>query len=93
MHPSPNISRSTVIGCEAKYELSKKKVSRRNFSEIEVFGEEKGYIRVRRCTCTMYVSGFRPLETAPPKTVLYLIVVGGEQPRRGICLVGLCHQG
>jgi len=22
MHPSPNISRSTVIGCEAKYELS-----------------------------------------------------------------------
>jgi len=28
----------------------------------------------------------------PPKTVLYLIVVGGEQPSRE-CLVGLCHQG
>ena len=25
MHPSPNILRSTVIGCEANYELSKKK--------------------------------------------------------------------
>ena len=24
MHPSPNISRGTVIGCEAKYELAKK---------------------------------------------------------------------
>ena len=39
----PNILRSTVIGCEAKYELTKKKVSRKNiFSEIEVFGQEKG---------------------------------------------------
>ena len=24
MHPSPNISRNTVIGCEAKYEVTKK---------------------------------------------------------------------
>src|SRR6218665_920996 len=28
----------------------------------------------------------------PPKTVLYLIVVGSEQPSRGM-LVRLCHQG
>jgi len=41
----PNISRSgrTVIGCEAKYELSKKWSQGGTLcSEIEVFGEEKG---------------------------------------------------
>jgi len=30
MHPSPNILRTSVIGCEAKYELTKK-IFRRNF--------------------------------------------------------------
>src|SRR6218665_1873759 len=41
MHPSPNISRSTAIGCEAKYELTRSQ--RRNLfcSEIEVVGQEK----------------------------------------------------
>jgi len=48
MHPSPNVSRSSVIGCEAKYELSKKKVSRRNFcSVIQVFDQERDYIIIR----------------------------------------------
>jgi len=40
----PNISRSTVIGCEAKYELTKKrsKVFRRNFNfRNRGFGQEK----------------------------------------------------
>jgi len=40
---SPNILRSTVIGCEAKYELTKKRSQGEIFcSEIEVFGQEKG---------------------------------------------------
>src|SRR6218665_1029862 len=40
---SPNILRSTVIGCEAKYELTKKRSQGEVFcSEIEVFGQEKG---------------------------------------------------
>ena len=30
---------------------------------------------------------------APPKTVLYLIVVGGVNSQVGECLLGLCHQG
>jgi len=39
MHPSPNILRSTVIGCEAKYELTKKRSQKEIIcSEIEVFG-------------------------------------------------------
>jgi len=38
MNPSPNISKSNVIGCEAKYELSKKR-SQGFLSEIEVFGK------------------------------------------------------
>jgi len=44
----PNILRSTVIGCEAKYELTKKGVKEEFLSEMEVFGEdlgqEKGHI-------------------------------------------------
>ena len=35
MHPSPNISKISVIGCVSKYELTKK-------SETEVFRQEKG---------------------------------------------------
>src|SRR6218665_1286526 len=31
MHPSPNILRTSVIGCEAKYTNCRKKVFRRNF--------------------------------------------------------------
>ena len=31
MHPFPNILRSSVVGCVRKYELSKKKVSPRDF--------------------------------------------------------------
>ena len=47
---APNISRSTVIGCEAKYELTKKR-SRGGilYSEIDVFGQEKGHIIM--CVC------------------------------------------
>jgi len=41
-----NISRSTAIGCEAKYERSKKRSQGGFFSEIEAFCEEKGYICV-----------------------------------------------
>ena len=46
MHPSPNILRSTVIGCEAKYELNKRGLKEEFFSEIEAFGQEKGHIIV-----------------------------------------------
>ena len=42
----PNILRSTVIGCEANYELSKKMCQGGIFSEIEVYGQEKGHIRI-----------------------------------------------
>jgi len=43
MHPSPNILRSTVMGCEAKYELTKKRCQGGIFlSEIEIFGQENG---------------------------------------------------
>src|SRR6218665_3598443 len=53
MHPSPNLLRSTVMGCEAKYELTKKRCQGGIFwSEIEVFGEEKwGHI--------CYIADFR----------------------------------
>ena len=37
----PNILRSTVFGCEAKYELTKKGVKDQYFLK-EVFGQEKG---------------------------------------------------
>src|SRR6218665_3048418 len=48
MHPSPpNILRSTVMGCKAKYEMTKKRCQGAIFlSEIEVFGQEKGVIYV-----------------------------------------------
>src|SRR6218665_2663574 len=47
MHPSPNILRSTVIGCEAKYELTKKRCQGGIFlSGIEVCGQEKGVMYV-----------------------------------------------
>ena len=43
MHPPPNISRSTVIGCEAKYELTENRLKGPQggmfCSEIEVFGQ------------------------------------------------------
>ena len=43
----PNILRSTVIGCEAKYELAKKRCQGGMlFSEIKVFGQEKGVMYV-----------------------------------------------
>ena len=52
MYPSPNISRSTVIGCEAKYELTKTRSQGRIFcSVIEVLGQENGHI--------CYISDFR----------------------------------
>ena len=39
----PNILRSTIMGSEAKYELTKKRCQGGIFlSEIEVFGQEKG---------------------------------------------------
>ena len=46
MHPSPNISKRSVIGCVAKYELTKKGVGLMDefFSEIEIFHQEKGHI-------------------------------------------------
>ena len=37
MHPSPNILRSSVVGCARKYEQSKKGVIKEFFSEIVVF--------------------------------------------------------
>ena len=58
----PNISRSTV-GCEVKYELSKKCL-KEDFSEIEAFGEENGYIIL--CVGIAYIglsADFRTLET------------------------------
>ena len=43
MYPPPNISRSSVIGCVWKYELSKKKCDDGIFcSEIEIFLVKKG---------------------------------------------------
>jgi len=43
MHPSLNILRTTVIGCKAKYELTKKGVQEDfRVAKIEVFGQEKG---------------------------------------------------
>ena len=47
MHPSPNISRSSVIGSVEKYELTKKRVKKEFFSEIEVFHQGKGHICYR----------------------------------------------
>ena len=45
MYPSPNISRSSVIGCVTKYEVT---IIEELFlifcSEIEVFRQEKGHI-------------------------------------------------
>jgi len=42
VHPSPNISRSSVVGCVAKYELTKKRCNDGMFSsEIEVFGKKR----------------------------------------------------
>ena len=47
MHPPPNIFKSTVMGCDAKYELTKKICQGGIFlSEIEVFGKEKGIIYI-----------------------------------------------
>ena len=44
---SPNILRSTVMGCKAEYEMTKKRCQGAIFlSEIEVFGQEKGVIYV-----------------------------------------------
>ena len=57
MHPSPQyFEKYSVIGCEAKYKLTKK-VSRRNIflSEIEAFGQEKK----KRGGHICYVSDFR----------------------------------
>ena len=43
MHPSPNILRSTIMGCEAKYELIKKRCQGGIFlSEIEVLVKKRG---------------------------------------------------
>ena len=43
MHQSPNILRRTVMGCEAKYELTNNRCQGGILlSEIEVFGQEKG---------------------------------------------------
>ena len=42
MHSSPNISRSSVIGCIAKYELTKKRCHEGMLcSETEVFGKKR----------------------------------------------------
>src|SRR6218665_509255 len=47
MHPSPNILRSTIIECEEKYELVKKRSEGGIFcSKIEAFGQEKGNKKV-----------------------------------------------
>ena len=47
MHPPPNILRSTAMGCEAKYELTKKRCQGGILlSEIEVLGQEMGVIYV-----------------------------------------------
>jgi len=41
----PNILISTVMGCEAKYEMTEKRCQGGTFlPEIEVFGQEKGVI-------------------------------------------------
>ena len=41
MHPPPYILRTTVIGCEAKHELTKKRFSEGiSGGEIEVFGQK-----------------------------------------------------
>src|SRR6218665_2453497 len=43
MHPSLNILRSSVMGCEEKYELTKKRCQEGIFlSEFEVFGQQRG---------------------------------------------------
>jgi len=42
MHPSPNILRSSVVGCAGKYEQSKKGVIKEFFSEIVAFLVRKG---------------------------------------------------
>ena len=50
MHPSTSciISRSSVIGCVRKYELSKKRCNGEFFcSEIEVFRQERGHVICR----------------------------------------------
>src|SRR6218665_3253699 len=53
IHPSPNILRSTVMGCEAKYKMTKIRCQGGIFlSEIDVFGQEK---RVILC----FISDFR----------------------------------
>ena len=54
--PLSNISRSSVIGCVRKYELSKKGVIKEFFSELDVFlWSRKVYI--------CYVSYFKTVKT------------------------------
>jgi len=56
MHPTPpNISRSTVIGCESKYKLSKKHLKE------EFCPKERFLVKKRGHIC--YISDFRPAET------------------------------
>jgi len=45
MHPAPNILRSSVIGCVAKYELTNKTVMEEFFVNLEIIREGKGHIR------------------------------------------------
>ncbi len=52
MHPSPNIWRSSVIGCAAKYELTKKGVMKECFVLKQRFFVKKRVIYV-------YISDFR----------------------------------
>jgi len=46
MHPSPNILRSTVIGCEAKYTNGLKEGLKEELFVLKsrFFGQEKGHI-------------------------------------------------
>ena len=61
MHPSPNILRSDVIGCEAKYELAIKRSKGGIFSEIEVF-----WFLVKKMV--MYYIKFQTVETEERQT-------------------------
>ena len=64
MYPSPNILRSTVIGCEGKYELTKRRCQGGfSLSEIEIFGQDLGQEKGHICYVYMFYIRFKTVET------------------------------
>ena len=68
MHPSPNILRTTVVGCEAKQELTKKRVK-------EEFGVVKCVVEARKGGHRENICKIQPMTK---KVIRYLRVLNGN---------------